>query len=80
MLAVENLNAGSLAAALGLWCVMYVDTVEMEYIPVGDWVVKYVDGEMVPTPAKYTAFALERLEHPLPPYFSARPGRYIAQM
>jgi hypothetical protein len=52
----------------------------MEYIPVGDWVVKYVDGEMVPTPAKYTAFALERPEHPLPPYFSARPGRYIAQM
>lgn len=73
MLEAENLEPDSLAAACCLWHVMYVDTLETDFLAVGDWIAKYVDGKLVPTPAKYTSFALERLMHPLPPLFSSWP-------
>ena len=74
MLEAENLDADSLAACRCLWHVMYVDSLETDYLAVGEWIAKYVDGKLVPTPAKYTSFALERLPHPLPPFFSAWPA------
>jgi len=78
MLAAEDVDANSYAATLCLWHVMYVDTLETEYLAVGDWIAKYVDGKLVPTPAKYSAFALERLTHPLPPIFSSWPAHIAA--
>lgn len=74
MLAAEGLEAGSYAAGLCVWHVMFVDTVETEYLAVGDWIVRHDCGRLVPTPAKYSAFSLERLPHPLPPVFSSWPA------
>lgn len=48
MLAAEDLEAGSYAASLCVWHVMYVDTLETEYLAVGDWIAKYVDDKLVP--------------------------------
>lgn len=78
MLAAEGLEAGSYAATLCLWHVMFVDSLEMEYLAVGEWIAKYEDGKLVPTPAKYSAFALERLEHPSAPVFSLWPAHVVA--
>jgi hypothetical protein len=77
MLAAEALESNSYAASLCIWHVMYVDTLDTNHIAVGEWIAKYVDGKLVPTPAKYSAFALERLPHPLPPVFSTWPA-YVA--
>lgn len=74
MLEAENLDADSLAACRCLWHVMYVDSLETDYLAVGEWIAKYVDEKLVPTPTKYTSFALERVLHPLPPFFSAWPA------
>lgn len=76
MLAAEGLEAGSYAASLCVWHVMYVDTLDTEYLAVGDWIAKYVDEKLVPTPAKYSAFSLERLPHPVPPVFSSWPAHF----
>jgi hypothetical protein len=78
MLAAEALESNSYAASLCVWHVMYVDTLETEYLAVGDWIAKYVDEKLVPTPAKYSAFALQRLRHPLPPVFSLWPDHVTA--
>lgn len=74
MLAAEGLEPGSYAASLCVWHVMYVDTLETEHLAVGDWIAKYEDGKLVPTPARYSAFSLERMRHPLPPVFSSWPA------
>lgn len=74
MLAAEGLEAGSYAASLCVWHVMYVDTLETEYLAVGDWIAKYEFGRLLPTPARCSAFSLERLPHPLPPVFSSWPA------
>lgn len=71
MLAAEGLEAGSYAASPCVWHVMYVDTLQTEYLAVGDWIAKNVDEKLVPTPARYSPFSLERLPHPLMPVFSS---------
>jgi hypothetical protein len=73
MVAAEGLEAGSYAASLCVWHVMFVDTLETDYLAVGDWIAKYEGGKLVPTPARCSAFSLERLPHPLPPVFSSWP-------
>jgi hypothetical protein len=74
MLAAEGLEASSYAASLCVWHVMFVDTIETEYLAVGDWIAKYEDGKLVPTPTRYSAFSRERMHHPLPPVFSSWPA------
>ena len=74
MLAAESLEAGSYAASLCVWHVMYVDTLETEYLALGEWIARYEGGKLVPTPTKYSAFSRERMPHPLPPVFSSWPA------
>ncbi|KAM0703240.1 hypothetical protein Q7P35_009178 [Cladosporium inversicolor] len=74
MLVAEGLEAGSYAAGLCVWHVMFVDTLQTEYLAVEDWIVRYDGGKLVPTPARYSAFSLERMPHPLPPMFSSWPA------
>lgn len=76
MLAADGLEAGSYAASLCVWHVMYVDTLEAEYLAVGNWIARYEGGTLVPTPTKYSAFSRERMPHPLPPVFSSWPAHF----
>jgi hypothetical protein len=71
MLAAEGLGAGSYAASPCVWHVMYVDTLQTEYLAVGDWIARYLNEKLVPTPARYSAISLEQLPHPLMPVFSS---------
>jgi hypothetical protein len=74
MLAAEGLEASSYAASLCVWHVMFVDTLETDYLAVGDWIARYDGGKLVPTPTRYSAFSRERMHHPLPPVFSSWPA------
>jgi hypothetical protein len=60
MLAAEQLDAESSEIAPCIWHVMYVNALDTESIAVGDWIAKYVDGKLVPTPARCTSFVLEK--------------------
>jgi hypothetical protein len=60
MLAAEQLDAESSEIAPCIWHVMFVNALDTESIAVGDWIAKYVDGELVPTPARCTSFVLEK--------------------
>jgi len=67
MLEAEGGNEG--AAGMGVWHVMFVDTVELRHLAVGEDIVRFVDGQLVPTGAKYNAQSREKVVHPVPPFF-----------
>jgi hypothetical protein len=74
MLAAEGFEVSSYAASLCVWHVMFLDTLETDYLAFRDLIARYEGGKLVPTPARYSAFSLERLPHPLPPVFSSWPA------